>query len=404
MDRIILETSDSPEILIEKVNGSLRIKGWDRPEIRLDSDVSDTANVTQQNNTFKIKCNSGCLMRVPLDSLLNIQEVNGEFILKSIEGRVQAEKVNGQAMLKSVGPISIKAVKGNLNARNIEGNFTTERIGGNVILHDVEGEIKVDEIRGNLSVTGYTSGITTYALGNITLHLEPEPGTNVQIRSLGNISCHLSPDTSANISLSSKGQQISVSAFGTKETLQAEEHNFSVGEGEGTISLEANGRIDLNIPTTEDMDWTYDFNFEENINSVAEDISQIVSEQIESQLDSLTIHMNTLSENLAHISPATSEKTRQKLEQKRNQLERKLARLERKTEERTRQAGKRGKSTTRRISYSATIKKSDPVTDEERQQVLKMLQNQQINVQEAELLLAALEGRKPDIPSSPDVS
>lgn len=394
MDRITIETADLPEIHIEQLNGSLRIKGWDRPEIRLDSDVSDTATVSQQNNTFTVKSNSGCLIRVPLDSALTIQQVNGEFMLKSIEGQVQVEKVNGQVMLKSVGAISIKVVNGNLNARNIEGSFTSERIGGNVVLHDVEGKINIDEVRGNLSVTGYTSGIEAYSLGNVNLHLDPESGTTSHFRSRANITCRLSPDTNADISLLSDAKQIRISAFGSQESLQVKEHNFSVGDGEGKITLEASGRVDFNIPSQEDVDWASEFDFEENINSFAEDISQIVTEQIENQLDSLSIHMNTLSKNLANIGPSASDKTREKLELKRNQLERKLARMERKSEERSRK-------TARRIAYSASKPKSDPVSDEERQQVLKMLQNKQINVKEAELLLAALEGRKPETPPSP---
>ncbi|MEJ2757356.1 MAG: hypothetical protein P8046_02640, partial [Anaerolineales bacterium] len=166
---------------------------------------------------------------------------------------------------------------------------------------------------------------------------------------------------------------------------------------ESTIVLEANGRIEFTVPSQEDANWAYEFEFEDNISAVAEDISQIVTDQIESQLDALSVHLNNLSDNLANIGPVASEKARQKLEQKRHQLERKLARMERTAESRTR---KHSRPAGRRYSFSTSKSSSEPVSDEERQQVLQMLAKKQITVEEAETLLAALEGRQPEIPST----
>lgn len=396
MDRIEIQTSDSPEIKIGKIQGSLRIKGWDRPEIRVDSDLTDTAKVTHNENIFTIKSTSGCLLRTPMESSFAIEKIDGDLILKSIEGPIQAENVNGQVMAKSVGPLTISTVSGNLSARNIEGSYSSEQVRGNVSLYDIEGQITIEEVHGNLSINGFSSGINASTRGNASLKLDPEAGGTYHVSSRGNISCRLSPDTHASIKLVSKSKQIRVALQGEKETLNVDEHSFTVGDGDSSIVLEANGRIDLTIPSQEDANWAYEFEFEDNISAVAEDISQIVTEQIETQLDALSIHLNNLSDNLANIGPAASEKARHKLELKRHQLERKLARMERTAEMRARKPARPA----RRYSFSTSQSSSEPVSDDERQQVLQMLANKKITVEEAETLLAALEGRQPEFPSS----
>jgi hypothetical protein len=327
-----------------------------------------------------------------MESTFTINRVDGELMLKSIECQINADMVSGQVMAKSIGPLSITKVASNLNARNVEGSLECELVTGNVNLQDIEGRIKLDKVNGNLVIKGYSSGVQAEARGNATLRLDPEPGNQYVIKAGGNINCRLSADTNARVVLTSGAKNIRVNALGSKDHLQVGEHEMIIGEGETEIILNSGGIIDFSIPTQEDSDWAFEFDFEKDINTVADDISQIVTEQIELQLESLGEHLSNLSENLASIGPVTSEKTRRKLEAKRKQLERKLARIERKASERAKQAGQRARTTRSRFSYRTTP--SDPVSDEERQQVLQMLQDKKITVQEAEILLAALEGRK----------
>lgn len=392
MDRIVLETSESPDIQIDRIRGSLRIKGWDRSELRADTDQEDTAKIESSENLITMECDSGCMLRTPMESTFNINRVDGELMIKSIESHVSVKMVSGQVMVKSVGPLSITKVASNLNARNIEGNLECDQVSGNANLQDIEGSIKLGRVNGNLIIKGYSSGIFAESKGNATLKLDPEPGNEFSIKAGGNIICRLSADVNATIKLHSGAKNIKVSAQGTQERIREKIHEFVVGDGEGEITLDASGIIDISIPSSEDADWT--FEFEKDISSVADDISQIVTEQIEVQLESLGDHLSNLTANLASISPDASDKARQKIETKRRQLERKLARIERKSSEKARQASQRARAARRFSSRYTTT--SDPVSDDERKQVLQMLQNQQITVQEAEVLLAALEGREPE--------
>jgi len=53
MDRINLPTPESPEIKFTRIYGSLRIKGWDRFELRADSDELDTLEIQSSENSIR---------------------------------------------------------------------------------------------------------------------------------------------------------------------------------------------------------------------------------------------------------------------------------------------------------------------------------------------------------------
>ena len=395
MDRINIQTSDAPEIIIPRVLGSLRIKGWDRPELRADSDESDTLSIQSTENKVEVDCKSGCMIRVPIESTLHIDRVDRELMLKSIECLIDVNQVSGQVMVKSIGGIKIQKASSNLTARNVEGSFECGLVSGNASLQDIDGKIILEKVSGNLVIKGYSTGIVANTNGNATLRLEPEVDAEITINARGNISCRLSPETNATVTLESGSKYIHLKTTGNPELIRKEKEVITLGEGTGKITLISNGNIDLTVPVDDEIDWSYEFDIEEDVSAIAGDISQIVSEQIETQLEALSKNLNTLTSNLSHLGPFASERSKEKLEAKRVQLERKLARVERRAASKARMASKRAAASTRRFARQKSA--SDPVTDSERQKVLDMLQNRQISVQEAELLLAALEGREPDI-------
>ncbi len=403
MDRINQQTSENPEIYFKDVKGSLRIKGWDRSEIRADSDKSDTLNIESTDNKVTITCESGCMVRVPIESTLQIDNVDRELMLKSIECSIEVDNVSGQVMVKSIGSLKIQKASSNLIAKNVEGIVECQVVGGNANLQDIEGAINLGKVNGNLTVKGFVGGIKAETNGNATLRVDPEAGGIFDITANGNISCRLSPDTSAKIKLISNSQNIKITKEGSSETIKQAEHEVIIGESLSQMTLIANGNIDLKIPVQEDVDWEYEFDFGEDVTMVAEDISQIVTEQLETQLESLSENLSSLTNNLSTIGPFASQRSREKLEAKRMQLERKLARVERRATEKARKASRRAAASSRRYGQRKKSS-SDPVSDSERQKVLDMLQNKQISVKEAELLLATLEGRSPDYPQAKDAN
>lgn len=400
MDRLIIDTSDTPEIIITKIHGTLRMKGWDRPQIRADMEMEDTFKAETNGNTITISCTSGCLLRVPNGSTIEIDKIMNELVIKSIDGSIKVNQVHGQVMVKSIGSFSIENAYSSFNAKHIESDLTCGKIASQASIQDVDGHISLKQVLGNLSVRGFSTSLIAATNGNANLRLEPEPDGEYSVSAKGNINYRLEPFTNATISMQAQGGNIRLNLPDQREVLKTKEHDLVLGEGDSKVTLKSSGNIDISQRKETRIEGDYDFEFDElgDLTTLADDISQIVTDQIETQMDSITQHIHDLTDNLSNIDVKTSERTRQNLEAKRRTLERKLANVERKAVHKARIAERRIEQKMRSRSRYAP---SDPVSDEERQKVLEMLQTQQISVAEAEVLLAALEGKPPAAPAAP---
>jgi len=146
-------------------------------------------------------------------------------------------------------------------------------------------------------------------------------------------------------------------------------------------------------------------------------VAEEIEAQIEAQLESLRQQLEQLATTLARadISPAEAERimekarliseraaalARQKITRAQEKLERKLAAAQQKAEQKARAAeGRPARAPRRPWSFewlSPTARASsaaETVTDEERLIILRMLEQKKITVEQAEQLLAALEGQ-----------
>jgi hypothetical protein len=357
----------------------------------------DTLETSTAGDTITISCKSGCLLRVPNESLLTIENISNDLVIKSVDSFIRVNQVSGNVLVKSVCSISVDKVLGNFNAKHVDSDLEFGEILGNANVQDVDGHVIFNKVAGNLTMRGYSAGLKASVVGNANLRLEPEPDSEYDVSAEGSINCRLAPFSNATISMTSEGGKIKIDLPEEKQTLNQKEHVVVLGDGESVVQLEAVGNVE--VSSSREYRYEDEFDFEElgEITTLADDISQMVTGQIESQMDAITQHIDDLTSNLPGVDIRTSEKTRRKLEAKRRSLERRLASAERKAEFKARQAERR---IHRRRSMERTSRKpaSDPVSDEERQKVLEMLQNQQISVTEAEILLAALDGRTPELP------
>jgi hypothetical protein len=158
----------------------------------------------------------------------------------------------------------------------------------------------------------------------------------------------------------------------------------------------------------------------EDLDSMANAITLQVTQQISAQMEMLEQQIETQLANLpgmigtAGLSPEEAERinqrTRQaseqaaaraqeKIQRAQERLERKLESARRRAEMKARTAERAARDRRRRPeTYDWSPPRPEPsgqaVSDEERLMVLKMLEQQQITLEQAEQLLAALEGRQ----------
>lgn len=428
MERLTFNTSDTPQITITRVRGSLRVKGWDRPEVRIDADSPNSLEASQEGDTLRLDCAAGGLLRLPMASSIFVKSVSGDAIFKSTEGQIEIYEAKANLILKVVGPTTVERVNGNLTAKLVQGDLQVEKVGGNLTARQVDGVLKVESVSGNaivrdafgdvtvykvggnLHVRGLAHSLTSNAAGNATLRLEPEPLSTINVSAKGNIQCRLALETSAEFDLKSSARSIRLRTPEFSDTLSTPSHQFTLGDGESTIKLDAVGRVELLINSEEPYtEGDLGFDFVEDISNFADQIGEQISEQIDAQMDMLSEQLNNLNIRFETTTSRRTQDAVHRAERKLANAQRKLSAAQRHAELKARLAAQRAHRAARKgrgwdFSFGDAKPDDDPVTDDERAAVLQMVQDKKISVEEAEMLLAALEGQfeaPPDEPPAP---
>ena len=406
-----LELGPAPEIFVEQVAGDLHIKGWKRSEALLKTTCENKIVFELSDKALKISCPEDCILYAPHDSKLNIQQVGKHVRLQALEGVTKIHTVGGGLTLRDVGATNVENVGAEFSAKRVRGDLRVGTIGGGARVRDIDGQFAAASIGGNLRLSDVSGGVTAVARGSARIEISPVPWQAYNITAGGNLRCHAPEDLNAEIAFSSGAQKIQLSFPNRSETVREGLYTAEFGEGGTSIQFNAGGKIELGgLDSDWDNDDSFDIHLEGDFSRMAESITRQATEQIEAQLGSLNEHLSGLSKTLeeAGLPAERSQEIYQRLEQARLKasqraqaaaeraqanLERKLAAAQRKAVRETRKQSHKSFSIDVDALQSAAKTGADPVSDEERLLILKMLQDNSISVDQAEELLSALEGK-----------
>lgn len=418
-----IPSSLTPRVFIAAIHGNLQVKGWDRPEIWLRSN-DEQAILEQQDDRIQITSHGDCLIRLPHEAELQVQSIHGGARIKLLEGALNLEQVAGSLELRNIESAQVGSIDGNLLAKQVTQDLIVEQVQGNAIARDIQGRCVLKRVAGNLDMRDTEDDIEAAAGGNVRLRLCLLVGKTYRIQAGGNIQCEVPQDASLQVDLSSGAQRIKILLPEGKTTLAEGRYSLTMGEGEASMALEAGGSI---VFAAQEMDWAemdeVQEELEETFSEFSEEFSQQIADQVEAQIEA---QMEILSQNLAKLEsmigksgmpPEEAEQVLQRARQAseranlraqermrraQEKLERKLQAAQRKTEMKMKAIERRGRPARRqtwRFEWSSppspppASPPGESPTDEERLLILRMLEEKKITIQEAEELLAALEGK-----------
>jgi hypothetical protein len=411
-----LITNDEPEVLADSVYGDLQVEGWERAEILLQSNNEEAAFLKQEGQIIRLRASGDCLLRLPYKAKLTIANVHGGAHIKEIKSPVTIRRVLGSLALEGVGATQVDSVYGELLARGIEGSLTIDQVLGNAWVEDVKGSSSLERVAGNLDVRNAVGDVRASARGDVQLWLENPAGTTYKIEASGNIIFSSTKNLDANIRISSRNNDITLSLPEGSRRLETRTHELTLGAGTASVSLTASGSVGLRCGAAEAQ---VEQEASQAFARAAEDFSQKVSGEVESQLETqmkiLDEQMAHLSESIAHsgVPPAEADRilrraresseranlrAQEKMQRAREKLDRKLATAQRRVEERERAAEGRGESQEKRTwsfdwpTTPSPAQSQSEASNEERLMILRMLEQKKISLAEAEQLLDALEG------------
>lgn len=206
------ETSESAEVDISNIDGTIEIRGWDRPEVRIvavkagaDSDVSvevggegsrvwaKTRPAESLQNLF------GWLKRtdrpatvdytahVPRHADVSASGLSGPIRVAGVHQAVKVRSVNGQIVLEDLsGEVSANTVNSAIEGRRIDGMLTTETVSGHVDLTDVQlSNLRAESVDGSIHVTGQVDNFLGEAInGTVRLTSSLNPAGEYAVKTV----------------------------------------------------------------------------------------------------------------------------------------------------------------------------------------------------------------------------
>ena len=428
MSRQIINTSLAPEILIGEVLGDLQIKGWETPQVAIQADPQEL-EVQEQEDTVRLSCRGDCEIRLPYGATVQLGTASGDVQIKLLEEQLKIGTVHGDLALRKVAGVQIDLVHGDFSVRKATGDLQVGQVMGDAEVREVEGDCELTQVLGDAEVQDVEGNLTLAANGDARLRLNVMMGSTYNIQALGDVVCSLPQEADLKASLNSRGKSIKVRLPDNSNNYRQEQVEFVLGGGEIALTIRAGGDIAL---LGEDTGWG-------GSTPPPPDYSQQIARQVEaqigSQMEEVTRRMNEqmshLSDTLGRVGMSPDETQRiidlamqaserettraqEKMRRAQEKLERKLEATQRRAEQKAQTAERnswtRARHTwghgqhTLKVDLSASASPStpptsaapaqEPVSEEERLMILRMLEQKKISMEEADRLLSALEGKE----------
>jgi hypothetical protein len=412
MQQKTIPVNPNTSVLVRTVPGDLRAAGWERSELMVKTD-GGRLDLDASADPITIACDEDVILYLPRGVHLQVDEVSGDASLQALNGPVTLGPVAGDLTLKDLGPVTLGAISGDaslrnigaLNATDVSGDFAlrgghgvcmVDNIGGDASIRDVEGMVAIDQVGSDLYVRNVHAAVNVKAGADVALYLEPVPGQTYDITAGDDLILRLHPE--ANVELHLTG--------GSPDSIQVDFPDVEVPEdcsgcqvvigkpSEDIAEMILTAGDDLLVTSQADS-WESAADFGVGMRDGSEwnvppfelpdDFSERINQRVQDAMEKAQSHLRR--------AESAGNRASIKIEAAMRRAEAKARAAEVRAKRGQINANVRVGRWNWDISPHGPAETPPPVSDEERLAILKMLQEKKITIQQAEQLLAALEGK-----------
>lgn len=395
--------SPTPTVVVD-TRGDLFVLGWDEPRVVVDYDEPGEAVMVEA--AVKVRARGDCRVSMPRGGALFVERADGDARIERVTGGVQARGVGANLSIRESGSVIVEAVGDSLEARGVVGALAARSVGGSVDALRVSGDLAVtavggsvrareiggrfigESIGGSLQTPDVELGSSLSIGGSGEFRLNPAAGQNLKINAGGSLSCRFADSASATLRIADgRGAR-----------------TVTLGAGAADVSLSAGGGVEIRNKA-----------FESAGPGRAPEVDfDRMFGQLEDAFVSMGASFDRFGEGLGHlgslgerIADRARRAAGRAAERARRRAEREAARSQRTSERERERASRRGPAfgeawpspgTPPSPPHSGPVQPADaappsePVSDEERLTILRMVEQKKITIEQAEQLLRALDG------------
>lgn len=356
----------TPKIRLSLIGGDLSVVGWEGEDLLIRAD-DDEVHIEQHNGDITIGCDDDLSLRVPKGTVLLVETIDGDAAVRGVLGDIEVKEVSGDLSIREAGSVVVNAVHADFSLRGAKKNLYVKAVDGDVSVRDVEGNVTIDSVADDLALRGARGNIKVNVGEDVVVYLEPKPDAEYSVTAGEDILLVLPANGDATLTM--RGDEIQVDWPSITDE-DVTERVITLGNGSAKIFLNAGGKV-----------------------RVSNDAQAGESAEEFGNFAGLNFDWSGFGERFSRRVEQVTARAAKRVEDAARRAERHA--------ERHAHRGKHGLEF-RRWNWDPSQKNvpnpppppSEPVSEEERMAILKMLAEKKITSEQAEQLLSALEGGK----------
>lgn len=245
METMTLETKTSPQVIIQSIDGDLRLVGQPGHTLEAQAPSRGQLNVHQEADQIVLSCRAGCLVFLPAQAVVQAEAIAGDLHLTGISGRTSVRMVGGDVRIRRTGEVEMGRLGGDLSVDEISGGLHIESVGGEVDIRDVRGDVRLSNVGGDIRLRQVGGAVEVSAGGDASVRLAPPPDSTSRIRAGGDIRAVLPGDASAVVRVTAGGDLMLPNP---SESVVVEGPGvICCGSGSATVELACEGDLSLRL-------------------------------------------------------------------------------------------------------------------------------------------------------------
>lgn len=379
-----LNLGDTPRIIVN-CNGNLDVRGGEYDETRIEA--NDPVSIEQFEGGVQISTPGNCTVRMPEGGSVDIGEVLGNCRVKSITGAVTGKQVNGSFSVRRVSDLTLDEVYGDARLRDIQGAVIIRSVHGSVTAREVRGPFRIDEVYGDMLGRSLGSRVEIGEVsGSLALRTDFAPETQSRVSANGDVAFRVPVGANVRFDLPA---HVDLSLPHDLEAVhEGERCIVTIGSGKASIRVESASSVAIKQSSAYDDEATFTYTFA--IGSKMSEHLASISEELEAQFATLE----------ADLASTVSDRVRRQVERRLHNARRQVDAAQRRVEFEVERAADQAARAERGAGFGFAMDfrgsgepepTRQPATEEERMMILKMLEEGRIDVEQAEMLLTALE-------------
>ena len=343
----------TPKIFIENIGGDLSLVGWEGDDILLKGD-EDEMQFNQDGEQVNISCDDDLSLRVPKAASVFIKSIGGDASIRGVMGGIELKDIEGDLSIRDVDSVAIDTIQSDFSLRGAKGHLSVKSALGDVSIREVDGNVSLESVSDDLALRDVRGNVSANVAEDVVLYLNPQAGNVYSVTAGDDILLVMPPKANATLTLNA--DEIDIEWKGVANDEDAASRVVTLGDGSAIVTLNAGGDIRVTNQS--------------NAGETAEDFGNFAG---------IGVDWSGFGERISRqVEQATRRATKQ-------------------VNDAVRRGGPKVNVGVGRWNWDLSSKgvpmpPKPQATDEERMMILKMLQDKKITAEEADQLLASLEG------------